>query len=371
MKHPHFKTLALLLSLSFLLVLAGCGSSSSSSGTSPANAAPVAEAGADQHIKTGDTINLDGSGSSDADHDLLTYSWVLTSQPDGSADIFTGVDTSHPGFSADIDGDYVFTLTVNDGSVNSSEDTVTVTQETANSLPVADPGPDRFMKTGTTITLDGSGSSDADHDLLTFSWSMVTQAPLSTPVLTGANTSHPTFATDVDGIYTLQLVVNDGSDSSPQIVKINQSPDAKPVANAGPDQPVVKTISVDLHVALDGSGSSDADHDLLTYSWTTQSKPDTSAMVLKDTDTSHPTFAADVDGVYVIKLIVNDGSEDSAADTVTVSLANVAPVANAGPDQHDKMGVTLTLDGSGSKDANIADILTFAWTVMDGTWLSF
>ena len=44
------------------------------------NLAPVAEAGPAQAVKVGDTVTLDGSGSSDVDGDPLTFSWSLTSQ---------------------------------------------------------------------------------------------------------------------------------------------------------------------------------------------------------------------------------------------------------------------------------------------------
>lgn len=38
------------------------------------NVAPVADAGLDQTVLTGDTVQLDGSGSGDDDSDLLTLS---------------------------------------------------------------------------------------------------------------------------------------------------------------------------------------------------------------------------------------------------------------------------------------------------------
>ena len=52
-------------------------------------------------------------------------------------------------------------------------------------------------------------------------------------------------------------------------------------------------------------------------------------------DAAQPTFVAALAGLYVLQLIVNDGFEDSAADTVAITAGstNRAPVANAGPDQ--------------------------------------
>src|SRR5204862_5696068 len=62
-------------------------------------------------------------------------------------------------------------------------------------------------------------------------------------------------------------------------------------------------------------------------------------------------------------LIVNDGIVDSAADTVSITTSNSAPVANAGPDQSTAVTNTVTLDGSGSIDVD-GDALTYAWSLV-------
>ncbi len=49
------------------------------------NCAPVGRAGPDQAAYVGDTIDLDGSGSSDADGDALSFDWQFISKPAGSA----------------------------------------------------------------------------------------------------------------------------------------------------------------------------------------------------------------------------------------------------------------------------------------------
>ncbi|RYF11784.1 MAG: hypothetical protein EOO77_18695, partial [Oxalobacteraceae bacterium] len=117
-------------------------------------------------------------------------------------------------------------------------------------------------------------------------------------------------------------------------------------------------------VTLDASASVDANGDPLTYKWAFKSRPSGSAAALSSVTDAKPTFMADVAGSYVVTLIVNDGKVDSAPVDVTImaTVANAAPVANAGPDQSVKNGILVTLDGSASNDAN-GDALTYQWTM--------
>lgn len=91
-----------------------------------------------------------------------------------------------------------------------------------------------------------------------------------------------------------------------------------PVASAGPDQ----AVSATLPVSADGSASSDADGDAITYSWTLSASPAGSAAVLADATTATPSFTPDVPGTYTLQLVVNDGTDDSAPDELTVTAAD-------------------------------------------------
>jgi hypothetical protein len=88
-----------------------------------------------------------------------------------------------------------------------------------------------------------------------------------------------------------------------------------PIADAGTDQ----NVTTGSPVSLDGTGSSDGDGDEITYIWTITSMPATSTAALSDITFESPTFTADKDGTYTIELVVNDGREDSAAYSVTVT----------------------------------------------------
>ena len=175
----------------------------------PENRAPMANAGDDATVDAGESVMLDGSGSTDPDSDELTYAWTLTA-PDGSAAELAGADSTMPSFTTDVLGDYVAELTVNDGEFSDSDSvTITAVDPAQNQAPVADAGPDEAVAVGASVVLDGRGSSDADGDTLTYSWTL--EAPMgSSAVLGDASSATPGFTADMAGSYVAVLVVNDG-----------------------------------------------------------------------------------------------------------------------------------------------------------------
>ena len=327
---------------------------------SSANVAPVANAGANQNVVLG-PVTLDGSASSDANGDAITYKWTLLNKPTASAAALAGDTTAKPTFTADRAGIYVFGLVVNDGKLSSAPVTVSITAAAANVAPVANAGANQSVVLGT-ITLDGSTSSDANGDIITYKWSLISKPTSSTASLTGDTTAKPTFVADRAGIYVASLVVNDGKlDSAVVTTTVTAaSANVAPVANAG----TVQSVTLGP-VTLDGSGSTDANGDTLTYSWTLLARPIGSAAALNDITSAKPTFTADLVGVYVASLVVNDGKVSSTivTTTVTASVANVAPVANAGSFQNVVTGQPVTVSGAGSTDAN-ADVLTYKWAMV-------
>ena len=90
------------------------------------NVAPVANAGVTQHVVAGSVVTLDGSASSDANGDSLTYAWTLTSKPAGSTAALSSATSAKPSFTADVVGTYVLSLVVNDGKASSAPATLAV-----------------------------------------------------------------------------------------------------------------------------------------------------------------------------------------------------------------------------------------------------
>ncbi|MEH6519213.1 MAG: PKD domain-containing protein [Halioglobus sp.] len=319
------------------------------------NQAPIANAGPEQTVDTGELVTLDGSASNDPDGDLITFSWSLSTAPIGSAATLNDATAIMPAFTIDLPGEYVWQLTVNDGSEDSGPAMVMVT--TNNSRPVANAGPDQSVYITEKVHLDGSGSSDVDGDLLTYLWSFISRPDGSAATLSNSSAVNPTFSMDIAGDYGLQLIVNDGKeDSDPDLISVNTLNSA-PVADAGPDQ----TVLVSDLVQLDGSGSGDVDSNPLSYLWSLTAKPAQSTANLDNPFIVDPAFAIDAPGLYSISLVVNDGDEDSAADIVLIATGNSRPIANAGDDQTGSVGDNITLDGSASSDAD-DDALSYQWS---------
>jgi hypothetical protein len=218
-----FLALTCILYISFLL--SACGGSKEEA-ISPVNdnIAPIADAGTDQNLVTGTQVTLNGSESWDADGDVLTYAWTLNNKPAGSVTTISGATSAQAAFVVDLDGTYNASLVVNDGSVDSAPDLIVVTSSTINAAPVADAGMDMNVDTGSQITLNGSGSSDTDGDVLTYAWTLDNKPAGSVTTISGATSAQAAFVVDLDGTYNASLVVNDGSvDSAPDLIAVTSS----------------------------------------------------------------------------------------------------------------------------------------------------
>ena len=233
-----------------------------------------------------------------------------------------------------------------------------------NNPPVAKAGSAQTVYEGTMVTLDGSASSDPDGDPITYKWT----PPLGI-TLSSTTASKPTFTApqvNSDTQYTFSLVVNDGKVNSTvnQVVITvkNITGNSVPVANAGTNI----TLNSRGQVVLDGSGSYDSDGDQLTYRWTV------SDQVLTGVNPVYTAPYVELTTIFTVTLIVNDGKTDSAPSQITITVRpsiNIAPVADAGPNQTVSAGSLVTLNGSSSYDPN-NDPITYKWTAPSGITLS-
>ncbi len=141
--------------------------------------APVAGATADGTAIIGQTVRLDGTGSSGV---INTYAWTQTGGP---AVTLTGASTATATFVPTQSGTYTFALRVTGPGGTSQPATVTVTVASA-SASTPDAGADQTVNRGQTVNLDGSRSIAAE----TYSWRQVSGPAVT---LVNATTSKPSF----------------------------------------------------------------------------------------------------------------------------------------------------------------------------------
>lgn len=187
---------------------------------STVNSKPIADAGHDQAIAIiGTIVQLDGSQSWDDDGDELSYSWSITSFPQGSESSIDNPTQVNPAFIPDIFGTYEICLVVSDEWDSSEPDFVVISFE--NIKPVADAGDNLSCIAGDVLNLDGSGSYDDNGNQLSYNWQIISKPAESNAYFSDNTAMGPQFYTDMPGNYIVSLVVNDGQiNSDPSTITI-------------------------------------------------------------------------------------------------------------------------------------------------------
>ncbi|GIG28925.1 PKD domain-containing protein [Cellulomonas marina] len=265
------------------------------------------------------TVSTDGTASTDRDGSVADWTW---SWGDGTTS--SGATATHTYAEP---GTYGVTLTVTDdgGAVGTSQQDVTV----------ALVAPTAVMTTTTnklTVTADGSGSTDTDGTVTGWRWAWGDGATGE-----GATATH-TYA--APGTYTVVLTATD-SDGQTATTSAGVT-----VGLAAPVASFTSSVS-GLTVALDGSGSTDADGTVRDHAWTFGDGATGTGRTI-----SH-TFAKP--GTYDVTLTVTD--DDGVTGTRTAQVEIGAPVTTVVG--ADTFGRTVT-SGLGTADTG------GAWTTTSG-----
>jgi len=193
--------------------------------TPPANVPPTADAGEDQTVTDEDDtgaepVDLDGSGSTDGDGVIVDYVWT-----EGAIPLATSVT---PQVVLAV-GSHTIRLDVTDDDGDSGSDTVviTVNPKPGNQAPIAEAGQNQFlidadMNGSEDVTLDGSGSYDADGSITGYVWTEgATQIATGVgPTVTMSADVHTADLTVTDnegatGVDSVLIVINAGSTAPP------------------------------------------------------------------------------------------------------------------------------------------------------------
>lgn len=266
---------------------------------------PVADAGSNTTALEGAEVCLDGSDSWDPGGRELSYSWTMVATPQNSA--VTSADLSAPDavdpcFTPDAAGTFTVALTVSTDVAVSEPDFVFVAVGSTNQGPEAEAGVLNAFSCDF-VQLDGTASTDPEGDTLNYSWDLLlvpigSELPLGTAAFDDASAAQPAFYADVEGNYTVQLVVDDGeSYSTPVFVELDltqKTENQPPTVVTSPDAYFYSpgpTCQTDAYgnctncptctgrfLDMNAFGTSDPDGDPVTVTWAIQSGPAAAAV---------------------------------------------------------------------------------------------
>lgn len=205
------------------------------------------------------------------------------------------------------------------------EDAITV--QAANEAPTADAGGPYEGNEGDDIALDGSGSSDPDGTIVSYSWDyeIVTADPGTTCSFNDATSSTPTITCTDDGTFTVKLTVTDDDgaqdEATTTLTVYNVAPEVAMTSPADGAVLAISDVSTLLNVAASFSDDGTNDTHTCVIDWGNGTS--TAGTVTETNGSGTCSKAADPNpyteaGVYFITVTVTDDDGDSGSATVMI-----------------------------------------------------
>jgi subtilisin family serine protease len=181
---------------------------------------------------------------------------------------------------------------------------------------------------GNSVNLTSDSSSGAFGNPLSYAWAFSSRPTGSAASLSSPTDASTSFVPDIPGDYRVSLTVSQVSPAgtapgtAEATVHVNNIPIA---AIAGP-----ATDNVGIPVSFSGAGSTDPDSQPLTLRWVLVSRPSGSQASLLPTGSDNATMTPDFPGTYEVGLRADDGLDNSALVTKTLTSTGVAPSSTGG-----------------------------------------
>ncbi len=323
------------------------------------NVLPAVDAGVDRSLVVGGTMIQNRMSFVDPGADAP---WTASVDwGDGSpaeplvVDDATGLITMPVGHLYSTAGLYTVTVCVVDDDAPGCDGFDVNVSE--NVPPTADAGGPYSVAEGDTVTLDASGSVDADGTVTTWVWEAAD--PLVT--LMGADTATPDFSAADDGDFDVTLRVCDDLGACSDVVTVTVTvTNEAPVVDAGGDQVVDGGVAVVLAATFADSGTADTHTASIDWGDGTV-EPGVVDQVGGTVSGSHTYGTADV---YTVTVSVTDDDGDVGFDSFTVSSAgSCVPLVHeltTGDPALDDGALTVGVDALGA----FGSVVTFS----DARW---
>jgi hypothetical protein len=233
---------------------------------------------------------------------------------------------------------------------------------------------------GSELSLSGSASTDAERDVLTFQWTVVSKPQGSVLLLPSDATAVITFKPDSQGTYTFNLRVTDArgayADKVVSLVVDNSAPNPAVLItatySATPTTKPPQEISIGANIMLDASTSTDIDGDPVTTTWSLLEKP-TASLASLTISGNNARFSADAPGIYRVLAHASDPLGAYSETIYVLDAQNRAPNAvlltsvnptggSAGQSSIEaSLGYNVLFDSAGSTDPE--GQITRAWSI--------
>lgn len=301
------------------------------------NLPPVARINAPTVTQVGDTITLDGTGSSDPDGKITEYRWEIFGELVSSDSI------TH--YTVTREQDIPITLKVTDDSYTLNSNASASQRIRVNRTPIANAGADKHVSPNRPATFNGNQSRDPDGNIVRYEWvfpgeiireGMIVQEGIAEPG---------------DHYVYLNVTDNEGAVGTDSLyVRVNYPP--------------VPIISGDLIVsdgvvALSAAESYDEDGEIISFEW--RMGDDTRIVGLEARHTYQRP------GSYNVQLTIIDdsGTFSSVQSTTTAVVVNQLPIARLNAPESGSPGQPLRFDASASTDPD-GTIIRHEWSFGDG-----